>query len=717
MPQAQPIASFLTHFSVVASLHAIALATVPALGQHASSGAAPAGGSLAHSAADPAAVLTALSADERLYHQHVVTLSNAFFEGRAPATRGSELAQEYLEFYFKQYGLTPLFPSETKAADGTEVLTPRAAWRQPFESGSSTVYDAQAVAWAGGGAGGGAALKPGVDFVPLPQSGSGRVEAPVVFVGYAIDGGPSDYNTFTKETDLSGKVALVLRFEPKDEKGKSKWQPAGETQAWSVASTLAPKIERAINKGAAAVIVVNPPGADDPRLNTLELPRGGLNRLAPPLTVPAVFVSIEQASALVKQSGHDLSALTRGADEKGGVVELSGSRAVVEVRARKVPQTSHNVGGVLAGRGALADEFIVIGGHFDHLGMGTAGGSREASAGGKLHPGADDNASGTAGVLLAAKRLSEAYAALPADASLRSVAFVGFSAEESGLIGSRAFVKRSPIAADKTYLMLNMDMIGRLREDKFDVGGGGSAEGLADLIDPVFAKSGLKVRTRDAEGVPYNGRGPSDHASFYSASVPVLFFFTGLHAEYHTPQDQYWLVNTPGAVRIVGALVDIATLFAGRPEPLKFTTGVGKSMPTRDQLPTPPRASGNGSTGDTSPGPASGAQGERQGAGAADGARPLPIRVRFGIAPGDYQDNQPGVLVGDVFPGTSAALAGIVKGDRLTKWEGQEIKGIEEWMPFLRTAKPGDTVAVTLVRDGKEQVVKVLLKAREADDR
>ena len=242
--------------------------------------------------------------------------------------------------------------------------------------------------------------------------------------------------------------------------------------------------------------------------------------------------------------------------------------------------------------------------------------------------------------------------------------------------------------------MVNMDMIGRLREDKFDVGGGGSAEGLADLIDPIFAKSGMKVRTRDAEGVPYNGRGPSDHASFFSASVPVLFFFTGLHAEYHTPQDFYWTINAPGAVRIVNSVVDLAELFAKRTDALKFSPGVGKTLPVREGTP----AAAPGAPGTDEP-------------------RPQPIRVRFGIAPGDYQDNQPGVLVGDVFPGTSAAAAGIVVGDRLTKWDGKDIKGIEEWMPFLRNAKPGDTVNVTLVRAGKEQVVKVLLKAREADDR
>ncbi|MFN0012592.1 MAG: M28 family peptidase [Phycisphaerales bacterium] len=687
----------------VAALSGAALAFLPTAS---AARAAAQPGSLAPAAADPSAVLTALSADEQLYFQHVVSLSNEFFEGRAPGTRGSQLAAEYVEFYFKKYGLAPIFPSEVKAADGTSVLTPRASYRQPFEAGSTTKYDAQSVAFlpaAGGGAGANLPTTPlvaGKDFVPLPQSGSGKVEGPIAFAGYSIDGGPSEYNTFDKDTDLKGKIALILRYEPKNAEGKSKWQAAGES-GWSVAATLAPKLERAVNKGAAGIIVVNPPGADDPRINSLELPRGGANRFAPPLTIPAVFMTIEQASVLTRLSGKELVELTKAADEKGGVVELADSRVAIEVQATKVPKLTDNVGAVLAGKGPLAEEFIVIGGHFDHLGMGTAGGSRDSNAAGKLHPGADDNASGTSGVLLAAKHLSEKYKSLPADANVRSIVFVGFCGEEGGLIGSRFFVKNSPIAAEKTYLMLNMDMIGRLRDDKFDVGGGGSAEGLADLIDPVFGKRGLKVRTRDSEGVPYNGRGPSDHASFFSASVPVLFFFTGLHAEYHTPQDFYWKINVPGAVRIVSTLVEIAEMFAARPDALKFTTGVGKTMPTRPE----PTASASGGT--PSPAPAAGG----------DEPRPMPIRVRFGIAPGDYQDNQPGVLVGDVFPGTSAALAGIVKGDRLTKWDGKEIKGIEEWMPFLRAAKPGDVVEITLVRAGKDEVVKVTLKGRETDDR
>ena len=676
-----------------------AAASLPAQDGHAAA-AQPASlpaSSLAAKMADPSAVLSALSPDEQLYLQHIITLSNEFFEGRAPATRGSELAAEYMEFYFRKYGLSPLFPTETKAADGTEVLTPRTNYRQPFEAGSTTKYLVQSVSLISGGATSlpNNVLAAGKDFVPLPQSGSGKVEGPVVFVGYSIDGGPSDYNTFAKDTDLKGKIALVLRFEPKDEKGKSKWQQPGEAGgAWSVASQLAPKIERALSKGAAGVIVVNPPGADDPRINSLELPRGGFNRFAPPTNVPGVFMSIEQASRLTGMSGHDLAALTRMADEKGTVVDLPGSRVSIEVQATRVAQMTDNVGAVLAGKGALADEFIVIGGHYDHLGYGTAGNSRDPNAAGKLHPGADDNASGSSGVLLAAKKLSEWYRSLPADASVRSIAFVGFSAEEGGLIGSRHMVKHAPIAAEKTYIMLNMDMIGRLREDKFDVGGGGSAEGLADLIDPIFARSGMKVRTRDAEGVPYNGRGPSDHASFFSASVPVLFFFTGLHAEYHTPQDFYWTINAPGAVRIVNSVVDLAEMFVSRSAPLTFSSGVGKTLPVREGTPAAAASPPGG-----------------------DEPRPQPIRVRFGIAPGDYQDNQPGVLVGEVFPGTSAALAGIVTGDRLIKWEGKEIKGIEEWMPFLRNAKPGETVNVTLVRAGKEQVVKVLLKAREADDR
>jgi hypothetical protein len=287
-------------------------------------------------------------------------------------------------------------------------------------------------------------------------------------------------------------------------------------------------------------------------------------------------------------------------------------------------------------------------------------------------------------VLLAAEILSRRFAdTTTGGGARRSVLFLGFSAEEMGLIGSREFVKASPIDAKSITAMLNMDMIGRLREEKLDVYGTGTADGMAALVKPMFDASGLKIEQSPG------GRGPSDHATFYGGGVPVLHFFTGLHEEYHTPRDTADLINVEGAVRIVDMVCDIATLLATRPEQLVFTsTDKGGRGGTPD---------------DTGPSMRS-------------------ISVRFGIAPANYAEGGDGVGVGEVFDGTSAAEAGIKTGDRITRWNGEPVDDVQHWMTYLAKHKPGDIVDVTIVRPkdpknkdagSEEMVMRVTLKARD----
>lgn len=644
--------------------------------------------------------LKALSADEAIYHQHNVTLSNPWFEGRAPGLRGNELAAEYVEFYLKRAGLKPVFDEKTGGVGASEG---KKSYRQEFrKGGSESVLMAQVLAFTPKG-GEAVNLEPGRDFNTLGMSGSGKVEGDLVFVGYGIDDGPNGYSSYPEGTELKGKVAMVLRFEPKDDKGRSKWANA---ERWTSSAGLGPKLDGAIRRGAAGIILVNPPGADDPRVGTIEdFSLKGMGK-----SVPVMMATIERANALLAASSEPrtLDALTEAADDAGGVTPIPGVTVSMESTVERRPIKTWNVAGVLPGRGALADQYVIVGGHYDHVGYG-AFGSRHPQPSGKLHPGADDNASGTSGVLLAAAKISEMYKKLPEGTEARSVIFMGFSAEESGLEGSRWFVRNSPVPAKSVQIMINMDMIGRLRQDKFDCGGAGSAEGLADIVDPIFARSGLKIRTRDSEGKGFNGRGPSDHASFYSSQVPVLFFFTGLHPEYHMPSDVYTTINTPGAVRVVNAAIDVAYTLALKPEQLVFT-GDGRTLQpdftqTREEG---PRAANPGA----GPGAPAG-QGDQP----APGGRMGPVRVRFGIAPGDYSDDKPGVLVGDVYPGTSAADAGIKVGDRMVKWDGKEVKDVQGWMPLLAGQKPGDVVKITLVRDGKEVEVECKLKGRESSDR
>lgn len=618
-----------------------------------------------------ATVLESAGPDAREFNDHVTTLANPFFEGRVPGVRGNTLAADYIQWYFDRAGLKPAFSTEIRTADGTPVLDPNTSFRQTFEAGTSLKVTAQSVRFALG-PGGTIDLKPGVDFSVLGTSGNGKISGNPVFVGYSIsENEDENYSSYPDKTDLSGKIALVMRFEPMDDHGKSKWSKGG----WSPSAGLESKIAAAADRGAAGIMVVSPPGADDPRASQLsdaQSTRGKARK------VPVVMISTALAERLVhagdrSDSPRSLLDLRKLADGKGGVIDLPGATVSLEAELARDQIMTDNVGAVLPGKGALKDQYVILGAHYDHVGYGPIG--VDPINQGKLHPGADDNASGTSALLVLAGKLARSYAALPEGASARSVLFLAFSAEESGLIGSHYFVNHPTIKPQQMYVMLNMDMVGRLRTDPpLDVEGTESAEGFYDWLAPFFEKSGIKIT--HGSNIAQN----SDHASFYNKKTPVLFFFTGYHSDYHKPGDFAYKINQLGAARIIGLVHDIALAAAQREEPLKFA----------------PQKKKEGE--EASPGPTRGA------------------RVRFGIAPGNYGDDD-GVLVGDVSDGTSAAEAGIKPGDRLLKWNGKEIKGVEAWMPMLAERKPGDVVEVTLKRGDKELTLKVTLKAAAQADR
>lgn len=656
-------------------------------------------------------LLTSMSEAERTYFHHVATLTSPFFEGRNPGDRGNELAAEYIEFWFRQAGLRPAFPVKSG-----ETSTPFASYRQPFEFGSRMTFPRKDVL------ANGQRLEAGEDYNVLGMSASGSVIGKIAFVGYGIQGRRSGegenatvYNSYGEGQSVEGKIAMVMRFEPLNEKGRSRWSTTG---GFSSASGITPKLRELARRKPAAIVLVNPPGVDDERAGKLEdwrsLRLPGANA---DLGVPVIMMSETAAARLIGQEAGGLMGLRQKADEAGGVTLLDGAALAIDIEIKREPVITDNVGAVLEGRGALKDEYIVVGGHYDHLGYGFFG-SRDPSPRGKLHPGADDNASGTAGVLLAAKGMAKMYADLPPDANVRSIMFVGFTAEESGLNGARYMIRNMPVEAKNVYAMLNMDMIGRYRPNiGVQVEGVGTAEGFEDLLDPVFAASGLTVRKGQG------GRGPSDHSVFFGAGIPVLHFFTGLHAEYHMPIDTLETLNFVGAVRVADLTVQTAKMLAARTEPLVF---VNTRARTRIEMPAdvaPDRQGGPGGPSGAAPGAGPGAGPGAAPAGTPVGSGDQPagpmggVRVRFGIAPGDYSGDVAGVAVGDVFPGTSAANAGLKSGDVITSWNGKAVASVEEWMPLLATHAPGDKVKVEFVRAGAKQTVEVVLQGRVSVER
>jgi hypothetical protein len=361
------------------------------------------------------------------------------------------------------------------------------------------------------------------------------------------------------------------------------------------------------------------------------------------------------ALGLMKLAGKDLLEVQKAID--GDLEPRSfalDARLKTSVKISRQVETARNVVAVLPGTDPeLRDEVIVIGAHYDHLGRGGHGGSLAPGSSGEIHNGADDNASGTAGLL----ELAHAFAANP---TRRTIYFVGFSGEERGLLGSAHFVKDSPIPTKSIVAMINLDMIGRLTNDSIEVGGAGTAPNFEELILEATKAQGLQAK------LSKSGFGPSDHASFYRAKIPVLFFFTGLHKDYHRPTDDSDLVNAKGAERVARAAYHCARELAE-----------ADARPTYVQVaPQRGRRGGN--------------------------------RARLGVVL-DRNHSGPGVKIAEVVAGTAAAKAGLQGGDVVLTLDGTDTQDTRALIMKLRAKKPGDEVEVEIDRQGEKLTLKIKL--------
>ncbi len=602
--------------------------------------------------------------DVQKYNEHLMFLASPFLEGRLPGTRGMEIAKDYVEHYLREAGLEPAFPLVTTNDAGEEIVTPFASYRQAFPLGGTTeVTRSELILLAGDER---AVLTAGRDYRVTGMGGSGTVEGPVVFVGYGINDEDRGYVSLREDDDLTGKIAMMLRFEPMDENGDSLWSKDGRGP-WSGLASFANKVRTVKAHNPSAVIIVNPPGANDPRASTLLGANNAGGRLA---DVPVLHMSPEAADRIVRAGGAaGIMDLRRQADQGRVLVELD-ARLSIDAKLERKSLMAENVGGVVRGKGTLADEFIIIGAHLDHLGKGAFGSRASAEERGTtLHPGADDNASGSAGILLLADWLSEQYARLPEDANARSVLIVAFSGEESGLNGSRYYVNNPIVPLDQTYLMMNFDMIGRIKNKRLSVSGSTTAEGFDEWLEPFFADSGLEVVK------PQGAGGGSDHLPFLQRRVPILFgIIADFHGDYHTPRDTMDKINRGDAVKAARLFSDIAFAAAQRPETLVFSN------------PNAPRPQAGGGRGG--------------------------IKVRVGVMPGNYDGEGGGVLLEGVTENSPAQAAGLRSGDRLVRWDGQKIPDINAWMGLLAKHEPGDVVNVGVIRDGQEITLKITLGER-----
>lgn len=309
---------------------------------------------------------------------------------------------------------------------------------------------------------------------------------------------------------------------------------------------------------------------------------------------------------------------------------------------------TQNVVAVLRGSDpSLADEYVVLGAHFDHLGRSGAT-ALDPDSGDAIRNGADDNASGTSVVMELARLLSR-------QPPRRSVIFITFSGEELGLLGSQHFVEDSPVPVESIVTMLNFDMVGRLRNDRVIVYGVETATEMRALVDSANGGTGLQVR-----GVG-DGFGPSDHSSFYARGIPVLHFFTDLHEDYHRATDDAHKVSAAGIARIV-----------------QFSEGVVRAIADRDGRLTPARV--------TRPAPV------------ATSGRPR--NTYLGSIPDMSAPEMPGVRLTGVRGGSPADQAGLRAGDVIVEFDGKPIKDLYEYTDALQARQPGDTVKIIVRRDG-----------------
>jgi peptidase M28-like protein/PA domain-containing protein len=463
--------------------------------------------------------------------RHVRTLAADEMMGRGVETPGIERARDYIEAEFKHLGLAPggdrgTYFQRLEVVTGVEVRAPTAANLDTTD------------------------LTLDRDWTPLGLSASGAVRANLVFAGYGITAKDYDYDDYAG-LDARGKIVVVLRYEPPPKNSNS---PFRNPPASSRYATLASKAANAREHGAAGLILADL----SPKEGQKELipTRRSLGRSEADLIVAQIRREIMERH--LQAAGLSLSDLKRKIDEeeKPHSIAVASAAASLSVTLAKISRPTDNVVAILPGADPrLKQENIVIGAHYDHLGLGFYG-ALDPSAEGTVHNGADDNASGTAVMLVLAARLSRLPVAPP-----RTIVFVAFTGEELGLYGSRYFAAHPPFPITATKAMINLDMVGRMKDNKVIVFSVDSAKEFREMLRR--ATEGLDVEMRP-------GGGRTDHVSFYNQGIPSLHFYTGTHSDYHRPSDTWEKLNVEGMTKVADAVFTLANELAATKQALTF---------------------------------------------------------------------------------------------------------------------------------------------------
>jgi aminopeptidase YwaD len=569
---------------------------------------------------------------------HIKYLASDQLEGRRSGSAGNRKAAEYIIAQLTAYGIQPAgdsagylqpfdFVSAVKLGAGNELRVVRD--NAPELTGTADV-----------------------DFRPLGFSSNTTVTAPVVFVGYGLTAPDSSYDDYAG-VDVTGKIVVALRYTPEGN------NPHG---ALTPVSSFRNKARIARERGAVGLMLITGPNDDaDDDLIKLAFDQAFANSGIPVISVKRAFLD-----PLLKPSGWTWKSLqdSIAARKKSISVAFVGATATLTTSVEKVYSRTANVVGFLPGtNSALDSQYVIVGAHFDHLGFGGEGSGSLKPDTVAIHYGADDNASGTSGLLEVAQELAAHKSTLQ-----RSVVFVFFSGEELGTLGSAWYVNHPEYPLAKSVAMVNMDMIGRLTNKKLTVYGTGTSPQWMPLLNRLNADSTFSI-------VPVpDGFGPSDHAQFYGKDIPVLFFFTGTHNDYHKPSDTWDKINYPGEEQVARYVDRIVHAIVNEP-----------ARPLFARSATPPASGGGDSRG---------------------------FKVTLGVVP-DYGESTEGMKIGGVRPGGPAEKGGLKAGDVIVKMAGKKILNIYDYMGLLGELKPGDKVPVEVNRGGTIVSLTVELEKRK----
>lgn len=589
-------------------------------------------------AAGVAAAAPADSADPVRYLNDIKALTAPAMEGRGDGSKGLTRAARLIENRFRSLGLTP---------------AGNRSFEQPFNiiTGARLKGDTSVSVSSGSKK---EKLKLNQDFIPFNFSSSGQVDAPVVFAGYGITAPEFGYDDYA-HLDAKGKVVLLLRYEPAGFAAKS--DHAGYTRH----AALITKAIDAKDHGALAVILVNGklPGSEQDLLVRFGHASG-------PESVGIPFIQVKNAAAerWLAGTGKSLADLQSRIDNSTEPASFALPDDLQISLKVDIEHTRATVDNILAYLPGKTDQYIIIGAHYDHLGRGYYG-SLAPSMTGHIFPGADDNASGTAGVLELARLLAPMKGKLQ-----RGILFACFAGEELGLLGSADWVRNPTLPLGNAVAMINMDMIGRIRDNKVFVGGTGTGSTFMGLLQRDQKSSNFKFQYSPG------GYSASDHTSFVIKHIPVLFFFSGLHSDYHKPSDTWEKINAPGAAHLLDYIAEVVTQIDDAATRPQFEVVAGEHAPE-------PSASGGG-----------------------QGYGPY-----FGSVP-DFGQQVHGVRFSDVLPKSPAAKAGLRAGDVLVEFGSKPIGNLYDFADALRRSKVGDVVQVKVLRDGEPLTVSVTLEQR-----